>query len=165
MAQKKAAELPPLSETLVSPDGEDPESTILEIDELWSFVGNKGNKLWIWIALDRKTRQIVARAVSDRSKNTCQELWDNIPDEYREGHCFTDFWQAYQLVIPEDQLTQVGKETGETAHVERWNGTLRQRVGRFARKTLSFSKSLFMHITCLDLFLHRYNLERVTLLA
>jgi insertion element IS1 protein InsB len=24
----------------------------------------------------------------------------------------------------------VGKQTGETAHVERWNNTLRQRLGR-----------------------------------
>ena len=165
MAKKKAVELPPLSETLVLPDADNSESTILELDELWSFVDHKGNKIWIWIALCRKTRQIVARAVGDRSEKTCRELWNNIPGEYREGHCFTDFWQAYQLVIPENQLTQVGKETGETAHVERWNCTLRQRIGRFVRKTLSFSKSIFMHITCLDLFLHRYNLERVTLLV
>ena len=58
-----------------------------------------------------------------------------------------------------------GKETGETAHGERWNCTLRQRIGRFVRKTLSFSKSIFMHIACLDLFLHRYNLERATILV
>lgn len=165
MAQKKAAELPPLSETLVSPDASDPESMTMEIDELWSFVDNKGNKVWIWVALCRKTRQIVARAVGDRSEKTCQELWDNIPEDYREGHCFTDFWQAYQLVIPEEQLTQVGKETGETAHIERWNCTLRQRIGRFVRKTLSFSKSLLMHIACLDLFLHRYNREKAILLV
>jgi hypothetical protein len=69
-----------------------------------------------------------------------------------------------QAVIPENQLSQVGKEIGETAHVERWNNTLRQRIGRFVRKTLSFSKSMLMYIACLDLFLHRYNLERVTLL-
>jgi len=58
-----------------------------------------------------------------------------------------------------------GKETGETAHVERWNCTLRQRLGRFVRKTLSSSKSTLMHTLCLDLFLHRYNLERAILLV
>ena len=165
MAKKKAAELPPLSETLVEPDANDPKATILELDELWSFVMKKVNKSWIWIALCRKTRQVVARAVGDRSEKTCRELWNNIPEAYRKGHCYSDFWAAYQAVIPEDQLSQVGKETGETAHVERWNCTLRQRIGRFVRKTLSFSKSILMHIACLDLFLHRYNLERVTLLV
>jgi len=57
-----------------------------------------------------------------------------------------------------------GKETGETAHVERWNCTLRQRLGRFIRETISFSKSILMHIICLDLFLHRYNLDKAILL-
>jgi len=159
------ANLPPLSETLVEPDAKDPESTILELDELWSFVYKKENKVWIWIALCRKTRQIVSRAIGDRSKETCQILWDGIPEAYRSGHCFSDFWDAYQAIIPEEQITQVGKETGETAHVERWNCTLRQRLGRFVRKTLSFSKSTLMHTICLDLFLHRYNLERAILLV
>ena len=164
MAKKKAAQLPPLKETLVTPDPNDESATILELDELWSFVLRRVNQVWIWIALCRKTRQVVARAIGDRSEKTCQELWSNIPDEYRKGHCFADFWRAYQAVIPKEQLTQVGKETGETAHVERWNCTLRQRLGRFVRETFSFSKTMTMHIICLDLFLHRYNLDRAILL-
>ena len=31
----------------------------IECDEVWSFVGNKENKYWIWLAIDRETRQIV----------------------------------------------------------------------------------------------------------
>ena len=77
---------------------------------------------------------------------------------------FQIFGKHIRQIIPEDQLTQVGKETGETAHVERWNCTLRQRLARFVRETLSFSKSILMHIICLDLFLHRYNLDRAILL-
>ena len=93
----------------------------------------------------------------DRSEKTCRCLWQSIPSAYRAGHCYSDFWKAYQAVIPEEQHTAAGKETGETAHVERWNNTLRQRLARFVRKTLSFSKSLVMHDACLKLFLHRYN--------
>lgn len=63
-------------------------------------------------------------------------------------------------MIPEEQHRAVGKDTGETAHVERWNNTLRQRLARFVRKTLSFSKSPMMHDVCLKLFLHRYNHSR-----
>lgn len=137
----------------------------MELDELWSFVFKKSNKAWIWIALCRKTRQVVAYAVGDRSKETCKKLWEAIPDFYRKGHCFSDFWDAYQSVIPEDQHTAVGKETGETAHVERWNNTLRQRLGRFVRDSLSFSKSIVMHIVCLELFLHRYNKDRAIILT
>ncbi len=83
------------------------------------------NQSWIWIALCCKTRQVVAYAVGDRSKQICLRLWESLPPAYRQGHCFTDFLVAFTVVIPEEQHTAVGKETGETAHVERWNSTLR----------------------------------------
>jgi insertion element IS1 protein InsB len=122
----------------------------------------KSNQAWIWIALCRKTRQVVGYAIGDRSEATCRKLWRAIPDEYRAGTCYSDFWAAYAAVIPEDQHEAVGKETGETAHIERWNNTLRQRLARFVRRTLSFSKSFIMHRISLLLFLHRYNREVVS---
>ncbi|MDQ3650629.1 MAG: IS1 family transposase [Acidobacteriota bacterium] len=59
--------------------------------------------------------------------------------------------------MPAAQHTVAGKETGVTAPVERWNNTLRQRLARFVRKSLSFSKSDEMHVTCVRLFLHYYH--------
>ena len=119
----------------------------------------KAKEVWVWIALCRKSRQVVAYAVGDRSKQTCQRLWEAIPKGYRQEHCFTDFWEAYAKVLPEGQHTACGKETGRTAHIERWNNTLRQRLARFVRKTLSFSKSDEMHEVSLKHFLHRYNAD------
>jgi insertion element IS1 protein InsB len=129
----------------------------LELDEVWSFVGRKARPAWLWVALDRTTRQVVAWALGDRSQDTCQELWDQVPQPWRKATCYTDFWGAYQAVIPAEQQVAVGKESGETAHIERWNNTLRQRLGRFVRKTLSFSKSDLMHGYCIELYLHDYN--------
>ena len=106
----------------------------------------------------------VAYAIGDRSEDTCRRLWNAIEASSRCGHCFTDFWAAYQAVVPEEQHTAVGKETGQTAHVERWNNTLRQRLARFVGKTLSFSKSTLLHEARLLLFLHRYNLDRAIIL-
>jgi hypothetical protein len=31
----------------------------IQCDEMWSFVGNKGNKQWIWLAIDVLTKEIV----------------------------------------------------------------------------------------------------------
>ncbi len=76
----------------------------------------------------------------------------------------TDFRAANQAVIPQEQHEAVEEETGQTAHVERWKNTLRQRPARFVRKTLSFSKSLVMYETCLRPFIHHYNLERAIIL-
>lgn len=138
------------------------EEALLELDEMWSFVLKKSNKRWVWIALCRLTRQVVAYVIGDRSEASCRKLWEKIPDHYRSLHCYTDFWEACQKVIPDEQRTAVGKESGQTAHVERWNNTVRQRLGRFVRKSLSFSKSEVMHEICLRLFLHRYNLACLT---
>jgi IS1 family transposase len=151
---KKAAELPPLERTLAPPNANE---EVLELDELWSFVYEKRRKRWIWLALCRRTRQVVAYAIGDRGEETCRKLWERIPKSYREGLFYSDFWESYQKIFPEDRHHLVGKESGQTSHVERWNWTLRQRLGRFVRKTLSFSKSEQMHEICLVLFLHYYN--------
>jgi insertion element IS1 protein InsB len=158
---KKAASLPSLARTL-PPAPPPSEGVVLELDELWSFVGKKANKRWVWIALARHTRQVVAYVIGDRSQRTCRRLWQRIPESYKGGSCYySDFWEAYRAVIPEERHEAVGKESGELAHVERWNNTLRQRLARFVRKTLSFSKSDEMHEACLKLFLHRYNVETI----
>jgi insertion element IS1 protein InsB len=157
LAQKKEDALPDLSLTLVEPDSL--AAAALELDELWSFVLKKSRKRWIWIALCRASRQVVAYVIGDRSEATCRRLWERIPASYGKAHCYTGFWEAYQSVIPESQHTTGGKDSGLTAHVERWNNTLRQRLARFVRKTLSFSKSDRMQEVCLRLFIHRYNLS------
>jgi IS1 family transposase len=133
---------------------------VLELDELWSFVHRKSEKVWVWLALCRRTSQVVAFATGDRSGATCERLWQAIPEYYKGATCYSDFWEAYRGVIPGEQHEAAGKEQGETSHVERWINTLRQRLSRFVRKTLSFSKSRYMHDCCLKLFIHRYNLER-----
>ena len=61
-----------------------------------------------------------------------------MPPALRRALTFTDFWEAYSNVVPEGQHVPCGKGSGQTAHIERWNNTLRQRLARFVRKTLSF---------------------------
>jgi len=49
----------------------------IECDELWSYVGNKDNKQWIWLVIDRDTGEIVGVAIGDRSRATAQQLWNS----------------------------------------------------------------------------------------
>jgi hypothetical protein len=69
----------------------------------------------------------------------------------------TDFREAYRSVVPAEQHTAAGQETGVTAQVERGHNTLRQRLGRFVRQSLSCSRSEAMHELCVRLFLHVYH--------
>jgi hypothetical protein len=67
------------------------------------------------------------------------------------------FWDAYQGVIPVMRHKAVGKDSGKTNHIERFNNTMRQRISRLVRKTLSFSKKLENHIGAIWYFIHHYN--------
>lgn len=130
----------------------------IECDEMWSFVNDKGNKVWIWLAMDRDTREIVGVYIGSRDKKGAQGLWDSLPPVYRQcAVAYTDFWSAYASILPSKRHRPVGKETGQTNHIERFNCTMRQRISRLVRKTLSFSKKLENHIGAIWYFIHHYN--------
>ena len=150
--------LPPFRTTIVPAQEDD----VLELDELWSFVGHKQRKRWLWIALCRRTRQVVAFVIGDRSSRTCRKLWHRLPPAYRACHSFSDLWHAYEQLLSTGTHQLVGKESGETAHVERWNCTLRQHLARYVRKSLSFSKSDKFHHLVTKWFIFDYNLSLTT---
>jgi insertion element IS1 protein InsB len=128
-----------------------------EADELWSFVGSKANKRWVWIAIDVETRQVLAFHIGDRSRRSARALWRKVPAPWRECARFaTDDWEAYKGVIPEGQHGVYAKSDGKTNIIERFNGTLRQRVSRLLRTSLSFSKRLKNHIGAIKYFLCHY---------
>jgi IS1 family transposase len=128
------------------------------VDELWSFVGGKRDEWWVWVALDAGTRQVVGMVCGDRSEFTARCLWEALPDEYRDEAVFrTDSLPTYRAVLPEERHAAAGKEAGLTNHVERFWLTVRQRVGRFVRRTLSFSKCCWNHVGALWDFVRHYN--------
>ncbi len=132
-----------------------------ELDELWSFVGKKANRHWVWIAMDARTRQVIAFHVGDRSGLSAQALWEKIPTVYQEHAVFyTDHYAAYTGVIPSVRHRAISKLARKTNHVERFNCTLRQRVSRLVRATLSFSKKLSHHLGAIKYFICDYNLTK-----
>ena len=133
---------------------------------MWSFVFSKKNKQWIWLAIDKDSRQIVALHIDTRDKKGAKGLWDSLPPVYRQcAVCYTDFWSAYKEIFPSKRHKAVGKETGKTSYIERFNLTLRQRVSRLVRKTLSFSKKIENHIGAIWNFVHYYNSNIAPILA
>lgn len=48
-------------------------------DELWSFVNFKENLIYLWLALERKTRLVVGVYLGDRSRKTAEEFWRSLP--------------------------------------------------------------------------------------
>jgi len=61
----------------------------VEADEMWSFVKQKANKQWIWIAMDKQTRQIIAFHLGDRRRDSAKRWWVNLPEVYRTQAMFS----------------------------------------------------------------------------
>ncbi len=133
-----------------------------EADEMWSFVDNKGNKKWIWLAMNVSNRQIIGFHIGDRSENSAKILWETIHPFFK-SNClfFTDFYKPYQNVIPEQNHVAIKKsfKSRFTNHIERFNNTLRQRCSRLVRLALSFSKKIENHVAAIKYFIAEYNRE------
>lgn len=66
--------------------------------------------------------------------------------DYRQDQSFSDFWKSFEAtassVFEEDAThRQVGKSSGELAHVERFFGRLRQKLAQQVRRTRAASES------------------------
>ena len=126
---------------------------------MWTFVGRKKRKVWLWLALERVSRRIVAWVTGRRDAATARRLWAALPRRYRRN-CwyFTDLWESYVGVLPRWQHRRCPKGDGGTGLVEAVNGALRQRCGVLVRKSCSFSKSLSMHNARIKIVIDNCNL-------
>jgi IS1 family transposase len=120
----------------------------------------KKNIVRVWIAMDRRTGQILSFFIGDGTKGTCKRFWRKLPYAYQKMKSFSDFWDSYNC-IPKETHKKVGKETGETAHIERLNNTVRQTFSRMVRKALSFSKKEYMLNLHFKLWAYNYNLKKI----
>jgi IS1 family transposase len=159
---------------------------VLELDEVWSFVYGSANKRWLWTALCRLCVVVLCKLLPSflativlkpvpncgqrfqKPTNTVTpsvisgfEVENPQPLSCNEHGGFSTS-TAYAKVFPKATHRMVGKGAGETCHMERWNCILRQRLARFVRKTLSFSKSDVMHEVVLKAFITDYNLACVS---
>jgi len=126
---------------------------------MWTFVGRKKRKVWLWLAVERTSRRIVAWVTGHRDAATARRLWQALPRRYRRrcGY-FTDEWKAYVGVLPRWRHRRSPKGSGGTSIVEAINCSLRQRCGVLVRKSCSFSKALHRHQARIKLVIDNYNI-------
>jgi insertion element IS1 protein InsB len=123
-----------------------------EADEMWSFVQRKAHQRWLWHAIDHLSGVVLAYAFGSRADSVFVEL-KKLLKPFGLVHFYTDAAGVYERHLPAPAHT-VGKI--HTQQIERKHLTLRTRIKRLARKTICFSKSVFMHDTVIGLFVNRY---------
>ena len=124
----------------------------VELDEMWSFVGNKKQARWLWEALDHQTGRIVAYTFGRRTDRALLKL-KALLEPCGIRRFYTDGWGAYQRHL-DPHLHVIGKR--RTQQLERKHLTLRTRVKRLVRKTICFSKSVQLHEIVIGLFINRF---------
>lgn len=136
-----------------------------EADAMWSFVPQKAKKPWVWIAMDKQARQILAFHGGERRHDSAKQLWANRPAVSREHATFyPDQYAVSTGVIPAAPPKAITKPARNTNHIERFTNTLRQRVSRLVRDTLAFSKKLANHLGAITYFICHYNLTKAAAL-
>jgi len=123
-----------------------------EIDEMWSFVGNKGHPRWLWHAIDHHTGAVLAYVFGRRKDEVFLRL-KALLEPFGLTRFYTDHWGAYTRHLDPD-VHSPGKR--HTQKIERKHLTLRARIKRLVRKTICFSKTIQMHDIVLGLFVNRY---------
>ena len=121
---------------------------VLELDEMWHYIGNKQNKLWIWKVLDRRTGHLIDWECGGRNKETLEKLTARLIALDVKVY-YTDKWQAYETLLPASKHVQT---KAETHRLERNNGLMRHWFGRFKRKSIIVSKSVEMVDLTIALF-------------
>src|SRR5215813_789444 len=117
---------------------------------MWSYVGAKKRARWVWQALDHPTGRVLAYVVGTRKDAVFLKL-KALLTPFGITRYYTDKAGIYRRHLPPAQHT-VGKLTMQKS--ERKHLTLRTRLKRFARKTLSFSRSCVMHDLVIGLYIN-----------
>ena len=108
-----------------------------EIDELWCFIGNKGNVTWVTYAIEQQTRIVIDFIVGRKTQDHIKPLINKIL-VLNPKRIYTDGLNIYPTLIPKEIHKRFQYCTNK---IERMNLTLRTHIKRLSRKTICFSKS------------------------
>jgi insertion element IS1 protein InsB len=147
--EKRLAELEPTQTIVHLCQWQDLEA---EADEMWSFVGSKQQQRWLWHAIDHHTGEVLAYVLSNHQDSAFLQLKAWLAP-FGILQFYTDDWGADERHL-DPTFHTVGKRN--TQKIERKHLTLRTRIKRLARKTICFSKSIWLHDIVIGLFINHY---------
>jgi len=122
-----------------------------EMDELWTYIGNKRNEIWLMYVFDRQSKSVLDFKVGARTKDNLRSLVDQVLRLEPIKIC-TDGLNIYKTLIHE-KIHQTSSMS--TRHIERYNLNLRTHLKRLSRKTICFSKRKEMLEACLRIYFWR----------
>jgi insertion element IS1 protein InsB len=121
---------------------------IYEVDELFTYVKNKCNRVCVAYSYEPKTGYVLDISVGTRCKQTLRRVTDTLILSEAKT-VYTDGLDLYKQLIPENIHK---KHRRCTNHIERQNLTLRTHLKRLNRRTICFSKSMVMLLAVVKIY-------------
>lgn len=109
-----------------------------QVDELFTFVGNKTNRVCIAYSLETASGNIIDVVAGRRNKTNLRKITDTLILSDTE-QIKTDKLNLYSLIIPENLHCTKNRGINK---IERSNLNLRTHLKRLTRRSICFSKSL-----------------------
>ncbi len=91
---------------------------------------------YLWVAISRLTRQVLAFVVGDRSRKSLRILWRRVPPAYRRKLIYTDEYAVYAAFFRPWQHRPSPKGSGRTSVAEGLNNKWRNRLAGLVRRTV-----------------------------
>ncbi len=128
---------------------------LVQIDEQWSYVGNKQKKVWLLYAICKNSGEILAANWGKRNKKSVRALLKKLRGIAVGFYC-TGHWQAFAEVLTREKHI-IGKK--HTKKIEGINTWFRTRLRRLTRRTVCFSKKLIYHYSIMKTAIYERNIR------
>jgi insertion element IS1 protein InsB len=114
-----------------------------------ALCSKKERQLWLWLAVDRDIKDVMAFRVGSRGRKTLKRLM--FMGKLTADMYATDHYRAYNI-LPEDRHI---RSKAHTYTVEAKNAQIRHYLARFHRRTKCYSKAVHMVVATLILFFNK----------
>jgi insertion element IS1 protein InsB len=128
-----------------------------EMDEMWSFAGDKSNQYWLWRAIDHNTGDPLAFHFGTREHKNSDALLEMLKP-FDINIVYSDDNFAYKSRVTESEVI-TGKKN--TQKIERKHLSLRTWCSRLVRKGIRFSKDPLMHKIVVGLVINFWFFQRM----
>ena len=129
----------------------------VEMDEMWSFVGDKSHQCWLWWAIDHNTGDPLAFHFGTREHKNLDELMELLKP-FHVTIVYSDDNFAYKSHI-KNSIVVTGKRN--TQKIERKHLSLRTWCSRLVRKGIRFSKDERLHKIVIALIINFWFFYRI----
>lgn len=119
-----------------------------QVDELFTYVGNKNNRICIAYSLNPQANEVIDIVVGRRNKTNLMKVISTLLLSGAK-QIVTDKLNIYKELIPKDIHSTKNRGIN---HIERQNLNLRTHLKRLNRRTICYSKSVAMLLAVVKIY-------------